>query len=117
MGLVLAYLRDVSRWRSTALPNDVDGRNSKRRVILRSSRINQYCQITVEIGKLIKTYRMKRCCVREASPLGIRADRTNSASDNSQTFLMTNMMPQTPDNNRHTWEGLEKYCCQLAKHG
>ena len=43
--------------------------------------------------------------------------RTNSASDNSQTFLMTNMMPQTPDNNRHTWEGLEKYSCQLAKHG
>ncbi len=52
-----------------------------------------------------------------ASPLGRSADRTNSASDNSQTFLMTNRMPQTPDNNRHTWEGLEKYSCQLAKHG
>ncbi len=44
-------------------------------------------------------------------------DRTLSASDNSQTFLMTNMMPQTPDNNRHTWEGLEKYCRKLAKSG
>jgi len=30
---------------------------------------------------------------------------------------MTNMMPQTPDNNRHTWEGLEVYCRQLARHG
>ncbi len=29
----------------------------------------------------------------------------------------TNMMPQTPDNNRHTWEGLEKYCRKLAKSG
>ncbi len=27
------------------------------------------------------------------------------------------MMPQTPDNNRHTWEGLEVYCRQLARHG
>ncbi|MBW4591296.1 DNA/RNA non-specific endonuclease [Aetokthonos hydrillicola Thurmond2011] len=30
---------------------------------------------------------------------------------------MTNMMPQTPDNNRHTWEGLEVYCRQLARQG
>ncbi|MBO3461220.1 DNA/RNA non-specific endonuclease [Aetokthonos hydrillicola Thurmond2011] len=44
-------------------------------------------------------------------------DRTSSAQDNSQTFLMTNMMPQTPDNNRHTWEGLEVYCRQLARQG
>ena len=44
-------------------------------------------------------------------------DRTTSAQDNSQTFLMTNMMPQTPDNNRHTWEGLEVYCRKLAKRG
>ncbi|MDR9900233.1 DNA/RNA non-specific endonuclease [Aetokthonos hydrillicola Thurmond2011] len=27
------------------------------------------------------------------------------------------MMPQTPDNNRHTWEGLEVYCRQLARQG
>ncbi len=27
------------------------------------------------------------------------------------------MMPQTPDNNRHTWSGLEKYCRQLVKRG
>ncbi len=44
-------------------------------------------------------------------------DRTLSAQDNSETFLMTNMMPQTPDNNRHTWEGLEIYCRYLARRG
>ena len=44
-------------------------------------------------------------------------DRTLNAQDNSETFLMTNMMPQTPDNNRHTWEGLEKYCRKFAKSG
>jgi len=38
------------------------------------------------------------------------ADRTKSVEDNSATFLMTNMMPQAPDNNRKTWENLESYC-------
>ncbi|PAX59783.1 DNA/RNA non-specific endonuclease [Brunnivagina elsteri] len=42
------------------------------------------------------------------------ADRTTSVEDNSSTFLMTNMMPQTPDNNRRTWEGLEQYSRELV---
>lgn len=37
------------------------------------------------------------------------ADRTLTVADNSATFLMTNMIPQTADNNRVTWEGLEEY--------
>jgi endonuclease G, mitochondrial len=45
------------------------------------------------------------------------ADRTKSVEDNSSTFLMTNMMPQTPDNNRKTWEGLERYCRELVQSG
>lgn len=42
------------------------------------------------------------------------ADRTASVADNSATFLMTNMMPQTADNNRITWEGLEEYSRNLV---
>jgi endonuclease G, mitochondrial len=45
------------------------------------------------------------------------ADRTKSVEDNSVTFLMTNMMPQTPDNNRKTWEGLERYSRELVQQG
>lgn len=45
------------------------------------------------------------------------ADRTKTAEDNSATFLMTNMMPQTPDNNRNTWESLESYSRELVKGG
>lgn len=44
-------------------------------------------------------------------------DRTRNVEDNSATFLMTNMIPQTPDNNRHTWEGLESYCRELVNQG
>ena len=37
------------------------------------------------------------------------ADRTSSVRVNSLTFLMSNMMPQAPNNNQHTWADLENY--------
>lgn len=37
------------------------------------------------------------------------ADRTANAEKNSETFLMTNMVPQSPDNNRIVWKALESY--------
>jgi endonuclease G len=36
-------------------------------------------------------------------------DRTSSTDANSATFLMTNMIPQAPQNNQQTWENLESY--------
>lgn len=44
-------------------------------------------------------------------------DRTKSVSDNSSTFLMTNMIPQAPDNNQQSWASLESYCRTLANQG
>ena len=44
-------------------------------------------------------------------------DRTRTAAENSATFLMTNIMPQTPDNNRNTWESLESYSRELVRNG
>ena len=45
------------------------------------------------------------------------ADRTKTIEDNSATFLMTNIIPQTPDNNRGSWAELEKYSRQLVDEG
>lgn len=45
------------------------------------------------------------------------ADRTSSEELNEETFLMTNMIPQSPHNNEITWKGLENHCRDLAKHG
>ncbi|EAY32049.1 DNA/RNA non-specific endonuclease [Microscilla marina] len=45
------------------------------------------------------------------------ADRTRSVSDNSATFVMTNMMPQAPNNNRETWRLLEEYGRNLITQG
>lgn len=44
-------------------------------------------------------------------------DRTRSVPDNSATFLMTNMIPQHPDNNQGPWEEFETYCRTLAGQG
>ena len=44
-------------------------------------------------------------------------DRTASEADNSETFSMANMLPQTPDLNRQVWESLESYSRTLAQKG
>ncbi|WBO86811.1 DNA/RNA non-specific endonuclease [Hymenobacter yonginensis] len=45
------------------------------------------------------------------------ADRTSTPEDNSATFLMTNMIPQSPDNNQRTWAALENYARTLVDAG
>ena len=45
------------------------------------------------------------------------ADRTANTEDNSMTFLMTNMVPQAPDNNRIVWVALEKYEREVVQQG
>jgi endonuclease G len=45
------------------------------------------------------------------------ADRTLTVADNSSTFLMTNMMPQAPDNNQGPWANMENYLRTLVTSG
>lgn len=45
------------------------------------------------------------------------ADRTKTQTDNSNTFYMTNMIPQAPDCNRVLWKDLESYERRLAEQG
>ena len=42
-------------------------------------------------------------------------DRTDTPENNRATFLMTNMVPQTYDNNAGPWNDLEQYCRVLAR--
>src|SRR5262245_21988007 len=43
------------------------------------------------------------------------ADRSATRADMDATFLMTNMVPQSPDLNRMTWEKLEHYCREQVR--
>jgi endonuclease G len=45
------------------------------------------------------------------------ADRTASVQDNSATFLMTNMVPQAPDNNQGPWAQFESYLRTVVGQG
>ena len=45
------------------------------------------------------------------------ADRTLTVAANSATFLMTNMIPQAPNNNQHTWANMENYIRTLITAG
>ena len=45
------------------------------------------------------------------------ADRTSTVTANSSTFLMTNMIPQAPQNNQQTWNNLEMYTRSLVTAG
>ena len=42
------------------------------------------------------------------------ADRTKTVKDNAATFLMSNIIPQTPDNNQGPWADLEEYSRELV---
>jgi len=44
-------------------------------------------------------------------------DRTISVAINEETFLMSNMIPQAPDNNQGVWANLEADCRTLAAAG
>ena len=44
-------------------------------------------------------------------------DRDGSDQDNAATFLMSNMIPQAPNNNQITWNRFEGYCRDLLKQG
>lgn len=45
------------------------------------------------------------------------ADRTSTVKDNSATFLMTNMIPQAPNNNQGPWADMENYIRSLIPGG
>lgn len=45
------------------------------------------------------------------------ADRTSTKEANSSTFLMSNMIPQAPQNNQQTWKNLEDYTRKLVNDG
>ncbi len=45
------------------------------------------------------------------------ADRSLNMTDNSSTFYMINIIPQSPAVNQGPWEKLESYCRKLARQG
>ena len=45
------------------------------------------------------------------------SDRAATLDSSYSTFIMTNIVPQAPNNNRKCWAQLENYCRELARSG
>ncbi|WP_430905973.1 DNA/RNA non-specific endonuclease [Maribacter sp. 2-571] len=45
------------------------------------------------------------------------ADRNGSSEDNANTYFMTNIAPQSPDNNQRSWATFENYLRSLTEQG
>ncbi len=45
------------------------------------------------------------------------ADRNGSSEDNANTYFMTNIAPQSPDNNQRSWASFENYLRSLTDQG
>lgn len=45
------------------------------------------------------------------------ADRNANSTSNSNTYFMTNIAPQAPDNNQRTWNNFESYLRSLTRQG
>lgn len=45
------------------------------------------------------------------------SDRAATDESSEATFVMTNMIPQSPNNNQKAWDQLEEYCRSLARKG
>lgn len=45
------------------------------------------------------------------------ADRNRTGTDSQAVFLMTNILPQAPDNNQGPWERLESACREMVRQG
>ncbi len=45
------------------------------------------------------------------------ADRTDNSTDNEGVFVMSNIIPQSKDNNEGVWEKLESDCRNMAQNG
>ncbi len=61
-----------------------------------------------------RDYRDRRYDRGHIAPSG---DRTASREDNDSTFVLSNVMPQVPGNNRGPWNELEGYCRRLVRQG
>ena len=55
-----------------------------------------------------------RCTIAGTCP---SEDRTDTTADNVEVFLMSNIVPQSADNNQGPWELFEEYCRTQASAG
>lgn len=65
-------------------------------------------------GKAVTSDEFKNSCFDRGHQVPSK-DRTDNVTDNKETFIMSNVIPQTPYLNRVVWEHLEQYTRNLVQ--
>lgn len=112
------YYYSQSYNRTKGIPNWVSWHLDSSNITASSGRVNNFSAYT---GLPSGWYQVQSNSYAESGfdrghncPSG---DRTSSRNANSSTFLMTNMIPQAPQNNQKPWADFEVYLREQVKKG
>lgn len=104
--------------KAKGIPNWVSWHLDKNNITASSGRVNNFAAYS---GLPSGWYRVQSNSYAESGfdrghncPSG---DRTSSRNANASTFLMTNMIPQAPQNNQKPWADFEVYLREQVKRG
>lgn len=116
--LIDQYYYTQSYNRKKGIPNWVSWHLDQSNIVTSSGRVNNFAAYS---GLPIGWYQVQSNSYAESGfdrghncPSG---DRTSSRNANSSTFLMTNMIPQAPQNNQKPWADFEVYLREQVKRG
>lgn len=106
--------RRSPNWVAWKLEADQIGSSGRSNNFLMDSELENYLTQTNAVKHAVDSIDYKGSCYDRGHQVP-SADRTDSQNNNEATFLMSNMIPQTPYLNRVIWEHLEQYSRDLVQ--
>ena len=113
---VLSYnkLRRSPNWVAWKLEADQVGSSGRSNLFLQDSDLENYLEQSPTNLHAVDPTEYKGSCYDRGHQIP-SADRTDNRENNQATFLMSNMIPQTPYLNRVIWEHLEQYTRDIVQ--
>ncbi|MDD4973800.1 MAG: DNA/RNA non-specific endonuclease [Bacteriovorax sp.] len=113
---VISYnkLRRSPNWTAWKLELDQIGNSGRSNNFLQDIDLENYLNQSPQNLHAVDPTEYKGSCFDRGHQIP-SADRTDSKENNQTTFFMSNMIPQTPNLNRVSWEHLEQYTRDLVQ--
>ncbi len=113
---VISYNKDrrSANWVAWKLESEQIGKSGRSNNFQQDSDLENYLQQTYSGKHAVESNEYKGSCYDRGHQIP-SADRTDILTNNETTFLMSNMIPQTPYLNRVIWEHLEQHTRNLVQ--
>lgn len=92
------------------------GSSGRTNVFSQDSELETYLNRTATGSHAVEPTEFQGSCFDRGHQIP-SADRTDTAANNQTTFMMSNMIPQTPYLNRVIWEHFEHYTREIVRQG